>query len=137
MYELGVGVPQSYTDAIRLYRKSAAQDNAGGQFSLASAYYTAHGVDQDLTKAFDLFANQGNVSAQNNLKSMYENGLGVKQDSNKAKEWYQKTADQGNAIAQSNFKLISSKSENMRRNETCSHGKEQRCMISQSVSSVN
>jgi TPR repeat protein len=56
MYQYGRGVPRDYTEAVKLYRLSAAQGNANGQVQLGVMYALGHGVPQDYVKAH-LWAN--------------------------------------------------------------------------------
>ncbi|KAI9206442.1 uncharacterized protein BJ171DRAFT_473443 [Polychytrium aggregatum] len=68
------------------------------QFHLAGCYHNEVGVDQDYTKAVELYrslADRGIPQAQIALGRCYENGEGVDQDYNAAIEWYSKAADQG------------------------------------------
>jgi TPR repeat protein len=51
MYAIGVGVPQSDTEAVAWYRKAAEQGNALAQGSLSRMYMNGRGVSQDLVKA--------------------------------------------------------------------------------------
>ena len=67
---------------------------------------------------------------------MYENGTGVSQDYVKAVEWYQKAANQGNAIAQYNLGLMYDNSKGVRQNtaaakkwfgKACDNGDQEGC----------
>ena len=106
MYTNGTGVPQDYTEAVRLYRLAAAQGHAGAQCNLAVMYDNGTGVPQDYTEAVRLYrlaASQGEAGAQCNLAMMYENGTGLPQDHAEAARLYRRAADQGDATAQSNL----------------------------------
>ncbi|POZ53388.1 tetratricopeptide repeat protein [Methylovulum psychrotolerans] len=52
-------------------------------------------------------AQEGQAIAQGLLAGCYLNGQGVAKDKNQAAMWYRKAAEQGNADAQKNFKIIS------------------------------
>ncbi|KAI9208768.1 uncharacterized protein BJ171DRAFT_565222 [Polychytrium aggregatum] len=68
------------------------------QFHLAGCYHDGTGVDQDRTKAVELYrdlAESGLPQAQVGLGRCYEGGEGVDRDFNTAIEWYTKAADQG------------------------------------------
>ncbi|KAI9204705.1 uncharacterized protein BJ171DRAFT_474920 [Polychytrium aggregatum] len=84
---------------IIFYLEKAAQaDHPMAQYDLAGCYRNGLGVDQDPTKAVDMFrslAECGIPQAQVALGGCYENGEGVDQDYDTAIEWYSKAADQG------------------------------------------
>ena len=71
--------------------------------SLGSCYIRGEGVDQDLTKGFELYEQSallGNSNAMYNVGVFYEEGLGVPRNLNKAKEWFTKASAQGHKNAQ-------------------------------------
>ena len=106
MYAKGTGVPQDYTEAVRLIRLAAAQGYTGAQCNLGTMYQNGTGVPQDYTEAVRLYrlaASQGEAGAQCNLAMMYENGTGLPQDHAEAARLYRRAADQGDATAQSNL----------------------------------
>lgn len=103
-------------------QRLADQGDSKAQTSLARIYLDGKGVQKDYGKAFDLFskaANAGNSDAQYWLGVMYADGLvpergigkflsggldGLSQrtyvkDNRKAIEWFNKSAEQGNADA--------------------------------------
>ena len=49
---------------------------------------------------------QGHISAQNNIGFMYHYGYGVARDYAEARYWYRKAAEQGDANAQHNLRLL-------------------------------
>ena len=51
MYENGRGVPRDYAEAVKWYRKSAAQGNAWGRANLGYMYENGRGVSQDHAEA--------------------------------------------------------------------------------------
>ncbi|KAI9203908.1 uncharacterized protein BJ171DRAFT_582679 [Polychytrium aggregatum] len=81
------------------YLKNAAKtSHPMAQLHLAECYRNGLGVDQDHTKAVDMFrsfADGGVPHAQIALGRCYENGEGVDQDYDAAIEWYSKATDQG------------------------------------------
>ena len=102
MYDRGQGVPQDYTEAVKWYRRAAAQGNAGAQFSLGFMYDKGHGVVQNYAEAqkwYRLAAAHGLVQAQAFLGLMYDKGHGVPQDYAEALKWYRLAAAQGHAGA--------------------------------------
>jgi hypothetical protein len=50
-YYYGRGVTQSYTEAVKWYRKSAEQGNARAQYNLGYCYHYGQGVEQSYTEA--------------------------------------------------------------------------------------
>jgi TPR repeat protein len=83
-------VPHNDTEAVRLYRLAAAQDDLEGATNLASMYLQGRGVARDSGQAFRLFskaAARGYSVAQNNLALMYANGETGKRDYVKAWAW--------------------------------------------------
>lgn len=106
MYSHGQGVPQDYSEALRLRRKSADQGNASGEVGLAYMYLHGQGVPQDNSEALRLYrkaADSGDAYAENNLGLMYESGGLVPQDYAEALRWYRKAADQNYREAQYNL----------------------------------
>ena len=78
MYDQGFGVPKDYTEAIKWYRKAAAQGLALAQANLGIMYEKGFGVQQDYAEAVKWYrkaAVQGNHKAQRSLGVMYERGL--------------------------------------------------------------
>ena len=47
MYDLSLGVPQDYKEAVKWYRKAAVQGNASAQNNLGYMYEYGQGVLQD------------------------------------------------------------------------------------------
>ena len=73
----------------------------------------------DYVKVMRLFrplADQGDATAQNNLGVMYRDGSGVSRDCAQAFAWFRKSADLGNANAQSIGGLIQGE---VSHNESC------------------
>ena len=103
MYNLGLGVPQDYTEAIQWYRQAAEQGDAGAQNNLGVMYRYGQGVpqnDAEAVKWFRLAAEQGIAGAQANLGLMYFNGQGIRQNYAEAAKWFRLAAEQGHAVAQ-------------------------------------
>jgi TPR repeat protein len=69
MYRDGLGVPQSYAEALKWYRLAADQGLASAQFFLGGMYANGQGVPQDYVLAhmwFNLSAAQGDQAAAKN-----------------------------------------------------------------------
>ena len=104
-YDLGVGVPQNYTEAVKWLRKAAEQGDASAQYNLGSMYNDGLGVSQDPVEALQWFrkaAEQGDASAQKNLGAMYGRGQGVTQNHTEAYVWSSIAAMSGNKEATDN-----------------------------------
>ena len=77
-YVNGQGVPQSYAEAVKWYRKAAEQGDAVGQYNLGAMYSLGSGVQKDMaqaTKWIRKAAEQGHEYAKEWLE---ENGKGEK-----------------------------------------------------------
>jgi len=69
MYSNGLGVPQDYKEAVRLYRLSAEQGDAKAQLNLGNNYALGEGVPQDYVSAhmwMNLSGSQGITNAVTN-----------------------------------------------------------------------
>ncbi|KAI9207283.1 uncharacterized protein BJ171DRAFT_494153 [Polychytrium aggregatum] len=92
------------------YLQNAARANHHmAQFHMASCFLNGLGVDQDLTKAAELYrslAENGIPQAQVALGSYYESGEGVDQDYDAALRWYTKAADQGSEDGRLHFLFL-------------------------------
>lgn len=103
MYYHGSGVSQSYTEALRWYRKAADQRDADAEYRIGYMLDTGRGVQQDFNEALHWYlqaAGKGSAQAECGIGSMYYDGRGVKQDRTEAVRWYRKAADQGLGRAQ-------------------------------------
>ena len=102
MYEQGLGVAQSYTDAVTWYHKAADAANASGMFYLGVMYNIGHGVSQDRIEALRWFrraADFGQATAMATLGWSYRSGLlGVKNYAD-ARYWFGKASEAGNVEA--------------------------------------
>ena len=71
--------------------------------NLAFCYLYGNGVDEDTTKAFELYEQSallGHSAGMYGVGICYQHGIGVAKDLNKAKEWLTKSAAQGYKAAQ-------------------------------------
>ncbi len=76
---------------------------------LALRYENGNGVDEDLTKAFELYEQSallGYCRGMFNLGYCYVLEVGVTEDINKAKQWYIKAAAQGDDRAQTELNRL-------------------------------
>ena len=97
-YELGRGVAQSDSEAVRWYRAAAAAGDAGGMNNLGLMYAQGRGVAQSDSEALRWYraaAAAGNALGMNNLGWMYFLGRGVAQDNAEAARWWRAAYDAG------------------------------------------
>jgi hypothetical protein len=94
-YATGQGVPQTYSEAAKWYRKAAEKGLSGAQYDLGLLYAEGHGVARDYGEAAKWYrkaADQGNAMAQYKLAEVYREGEGVPRDFAEAVKWYQRAA---------------------------------------------
>lgn len=108
LYQDGQGVPQNFDEALRWYRKAAAQGHPAAQHYLGLMYSKGLGVERDEVEAAKWIraaAENGLPKAQNELGWRYLFGKGVPQNDTEALKWCWKAAEGGNAKAQANIGL--------------------------------
>lgn len=72
-YYAGLGVKQSYAEAVKWYRKAAEQGDADAQFLLGVMYHEGHGVersDAEAAKWWRRAAEQGDDNAKQALEAL-------------------------------------------------------------------
>jgi TPR repeat protein len=119
-YESGRGVPQSYAEALKWYRKAADQGLAQAQNNLGVLYFDGKGVARNEVEAVIWFrkaAAQGLAMGQFHLGVAHENARGVQRDYAEALTWYRKAADQNLALAQNNLGVLYLYGKGVTRNE--------------------
>jgi TPR repeat protein len=97
-YERGVGVPQSYLEAVRWYRLAAMQGYRDGQYKLCEMSERGQGLPQDYQEALrwcGLAADQGHGRAMFILGRLYHTAHGVPHDVVRAHMWYNLAAAHG------------------------------------------
>jgi TPR repeat protein len=97
-YELGTGVPVSYSEAAKWYFKAATKGNADAQFSVGSFFFNGQGVLQsypESEKWMTMSALNGNLDAQRFLGVMCASGIGFEQSDELGAYWLQMAADRG------------------------------------------
>ena len=103
LYADGLGVEQSYDNALPWYEKAAAAGSSNALVAAGHLFYYGRGREVDYGRAFTLYqtaAIMGNPSARASLGYMYETGRGVEENSPLAAEWYLMAAEQGDVGAQ-------------------------------------
>lgn len=92
------GAEDDYKTAFDLARKSAAQNNPDGLWTLALAYEHGRGVEADTQKAIECYrkgAELGHAPCQHSYGCFFMRGEGVKQDYEQGFGWIRKSAEQG------------------------------------------
>ena len=109
-YRDGVGVTQDYVEALKWFRKVAAQGAAQGNIEVGYAYFWGRGVPENKVEAlkwYRLSAKQGLPFAQYVLGVCYDLGEGVPKDMVEAEKWYRLAAENGHEEAQKTLEEIS------------------------------
>jgi TPR repeat protein len=105
-YEVGAGVQQDYSQAVRWYRQAADHGNSSAQNNLGAMYGRGLGVSQSDSEAMRWYlraASDGHPAAENNVGTMFATGQGVKTSDEDALFWYRKAAKQHYAPAEANL----------------------------------
>ena len=96
-YQLGRGVQQDSTEAIKWLRKAAAEGHIKAQYNLGVIHAKGAGVEKnekDAANWFYLAAEQDHPKAQYYLGLFYGKGHGVPQSNSQAAKWMIKAAKQ-------------------------------------------
>ncbi len=110
-FAAGVAAYESgkYDEAITTWEPLAEKGDVNAINMLAQIYRLGLGVQQDDSKAFELYdqaAKLGSPEAQVNVAFQLLTGKGVDRNPETAASWFAKAADQGNALAQYNLGLM-------------------------------
>ena len=118
MYNFGWGVPRDKKKALELYRKSAEQGNAKGQYYFANQYHNGQNFKEAL-KWYRKAAEQGPSAnkagvqpskfiskAQAMLGNCYKHGLGVAKNPIESYAWYTVAIANGDALTTESIKEI-------------------------------
>lgn len=96
-----------FTEAVPMLRKLTEMGDVISTCYLAQGYQNGlGGLRKDPVEAFELYqhaAEKGQDLAQYELGMMCENGIGTAVDAKQAKQWFEKSAERGNADAQFRF----------------------------------
>jgi TPR repeat protein len=109
LYDSGLGVAQSYQQAMSWYRRASALGNAAGSFNVGVMYDAGLGVAKSPAQAaiwYARAARQGSARAGYNLAMLYETGTGVAKNRAKAVALYQRAAGQGIAAARTHLSAL-------------------------------
>jgi TPR repeat protein len=106
IYYLGKGVPEDEAQAIRWWKKAAAQGYTEAMFALGSAYLfgsqaakTVPDGDREAAIWYFQAASAGHAEAQYHLGLLFLGGKGVIESRTEAAFWFRKAADQGHTEA--------------------------------------
>ena len=97
---------RDWSKAYQACTNAAQNDHLNSQVFLADMYRYGHHVDQNISKALDMYrsaADAGNALAQERLGGVYAEGIGVIQDYGKAVNWWRLAAKQGKGTSQYNL----------------------------------
>lgn len=103
IYQRGLGVEQSDSEAFKWFKKSAEGGFVDAQFSLATAYFTGEGAEVDVDEAHRWLmaaAEQGHVEAQYQLGHRMIYAEERFEDLERGEYWLTSAAYSGNADAQ-------------------------------------
>ncbi len=104
------GLAQNDSEAAIWYRKAADANLPQAMVNLAVFYLEGRGgLPKDYAKAADLCrkaADANDPGGMLMLAAMYDDGIGLSKDSAAARDWYQKSADLGNATAKQRLKQL-------------------------------
>jgi TPR repeat protein len=106
-YALGEMTEKNPTEALKWLTVAADGGSRAAQYNLALIYAQGRGVPKDGETALELLrkaAEQGHADAQYYIGQAYRDGdMGLARDPAEAREWYSKSASQGNVNALNNL----------------------------------
>ena len=103
LYEHGLGLTQSYVEAMAWYRKAANKNLAQAQYNIGTLYYYGYGVERNTREAVRWFrqaAKQELTEGQYMLGVAYYEGQGTVTSAPTAIDLFLKAAKKGHANAQ-------------------------------------
>jgi len=101
-YEYGLGIPQDYSKALWLYKKSASFGSPVANFNVGQIYLYGHGVEKDLEKAIRYYLNaakRGYSDAMYALAFIFYDKENIKRNNDVAMFWFTYAAEKGNLHA--------------------------------------
>ncbi len=109
LYDTGLGVGQSYRQALDWYRRAADAGNAAGMFNVGVMYDAGRGVAQDPAQAaswYERAAAKGFGRAEYNLALLYQAGVGVRASRTRAIQLFKRAVDHGVTAAQGHLQQL-------------------------------
>lgn len=119
LYERGLGVPPSQSEAFRWTQAAAGQGLAEAQFHLGQMYGRGEGVALDRRTAtlwYRKAADQGHLQALYYMGYRAQHGKGMPQSLTEAVGWYQKAAEGGQAEAMAGLGTLSQQGQGVPQN---------------------
>ena len=107
MYFYGKGIPQDYAEALKWYRKAAAQGHARSHALIAYMYSQGLGVEINESRAVSYFVQAtrlGDAEAPRSLGYLYASGRGVPKDVVMAHALFGLAKSRGNKAADGEFR---------------------------------
>lgn len=101
--------PRNHQKAIKYFTMASLAGFTEAKYNLATMYQNSEGLQQDLRKSFQLYAdaaNDGHVNAMYNLAIMYKDGSGVEEDILLCVYWFKKCALIGDVGSMYNLGLL-------------------------------
>ncbi len=109
LYDTGLGVEQSYLQALDWYRRAAAAGNATGMFNVGVMYDAGRGGPPDPAQAaiwYERAAAKGFGRAEYNLGLLYQAGTGVRASRSRAIQLFKRAADHGITAAEAHLQQL-------------------------------
>lgn len=109
LYDTGLGVGQSYPQALAWYRRAAEAGNATGMFNAGVMHDAGRGVRPDPAQAaswYERAAAKGFGRAEYNLGLLYQAGTGVRASRTRAIQLFKRAADHGITAAQAHLQEL-------------------------------
>ncbi len=96
-----LGVAQDFVQARDYFSLAAKAGDKNAQFNLGKLYFEGKGTDKNLDQALALYrqaAAQDHILALNTLGALYKKGAKSPADKEKARQYFQRSAEFGNAV---------------------------------------
>jgi TPR repeat protein len=103
LFDGSLGMAKDEVEALKWFRKAAAQNFADAQLMVGVCYVSGRGVAMEGAEAMKWFrkaAEQNNALGQAYLGAGYATGFGLEKDELEAVKWYRKSAEQNFPMAQ-------------------------------------
>ncbi|MCQ2140532.1 MAG: outer membrane beta-barrel protein [Bacteroidales bacterium] len=113
-YNGDAGLTKSYTEAVKWFKKAAAQNHAVACYNLAVSYKKGYGVTANPNEAMKWCRKSAELGfdvAQYDMGRYYEDGELVKKSGAEVVKWYTKAAEQGHVSACTNLGAVYAKGE--------------------------
>ena len=110
LYAGGLSLPKDEVEALKWYRRAAAQGDVDALRRLGYLYRDGEGVPKNAAEAAKWFrraADQGDPSAQDVLSLLYAKGKGVKKDEAEAYKWHLLAGTTGDPAPRENYVALS------------------------------